>query len=82
MEAEIEAFDKEKENVNEKVYLMLIEWKSRKGSGATYQVLHDALCQPRVNHRDLADKFCIDARPSLVSTVKSRRVVTQFSQIL
>ena len=82
MDAEIKEFDIKKENVNEKVYLMLRKWKLRNGSGATYEVLYHALCHPYVNHHDLAYKFCIAASSSLVSTVKSRRVVTQFSQIL
>ena len=80
-EAEIEAFDKEKENVNEKVYSMLMEWKDREGPGATYRVLYAALCHRLVNRRDLAYKFCIAASSSLVSTLSSR-VVTQFSPIL
>ena len=79
--AEIEEFDEEKENVNEKVYLMLITWISRNGSKATYGVLYKALCDPYVIHHDLAYKFCIAASSSLVSTLSSR-VVTQFSQIL
>ena len=81
VEAEIEAFDEEKENVNEKVYSMLMEWKHREGLVATYGVLYEALCHPFVNRRDLAYKFCIAASSSLVSTLSSR-VVTQFSPIL
>ena len=67
-EAEIKTFDMENEQVSEKVYMMLIKWKSREASDATYQVLHDALCHPSVNRRDLAYKFSTDASPSLVST--------------
>ena len=61
-------FDKDNENVSETVYTMLIEWKQREGSRATYRVLHDALCHPLVNREDLAYKLCIDASSSLVST--------------
>ena len=80
-EAKIEALDYEKENVNEKAYSMLMEWKHREGHGATYGVLYHALCHSFVNRRDLAYKFCIAASSSLVSTLSSR-VVTQFSPIL
>ena len=79
--ASIVAFDKNNENVNEKVYSMLMEWKHREGRRATYGVLYHALCHPFVNRRDLAYKFCIAASSSLVSTLSSR-VVTQFSPIL
>ena len=81
VDASIVAHDKEKENVNEKVYSMLMKWKDREGSGATYRVLYDTLCHSLVNRRDLAYKLCIAASSSLVSTLSSR-VVTQFSQIL
>ena len=67
-EAEIQTFDMENDKISEKVYMMLIKWKSREALDATYQVLHDALCHPRVNRRDLAYKFSTDASPSLVST--------------
>ena len=80
-EAEIDGFDIQKENVNEKVYSMLMKWKDREGPVATYGVLYAALCHPFVNRRDLAYKFCIAASSSLVSTLSSR-VVTQFSPIL
>ena len=66
--SEITVFHKGYEAFSEMVFAMLISWKSRQASGATYKVLHDALCHPRVSRRDLAEKFCIDASPSLVST--------------
>ena len=80
-QATIEALHKDNENVNEKVYSMLMKWKDREGSGATYRVLYDTLCHSLVNRRDLAYKLCIAASSSLVSTLSSR-VVTQFSPIL
>ena len=67
-EEEIQIFDMENDKVSEKAYMMLIGWKSREALDATYQVLHYALCHPRVNRRDLAYKFSTDASPSLVST--------------
>ena len=56
------------EDVRESVYRMLIAWKAKEGFYATYRVLHDALCNPLVRRRDLAEKFCIYERPFLVST--------------
>jgi len=41
-----------------KAYKMLRDWKAAKGSDATFQVLHDALCHHSVNRRDLAQKYC------------------------
>ena len=78
---DIEAFDIDNETLSGKVFMMLIVWKQREGSHATYQVLYDALCHPFVQRQDLAETFCIYERPFLVSTLSSR-VVTQFSQIL
>ena len=38
---------------------MLLEWKRRRRSKATYKVLHNALCQESVKREDLAAGFCI-----------------------
>jgi len=57
-ESKLTAFDKENEEYSEKPYKMLLFWKQREGSAATYQVLHDALCHPLVNRRDLAEEIC------------------------
>ena len=56
-EAELTALDLENREWSEKVYKMLRHWKERNGSTATYRVLHDALCHPLVNRRDLAEKL-------------------------
>ena len=37
---------------------MLMFWKQRDVSGATYQVLYDALCHELVQLKELAEKFC------------------------
>ena len=58
-EAELDAF-KRTEDLSEKVYEMLLRWKEKKGSKATFQVLNDALCHHLVQNRDLAEKFCCD----------------------
>ena len=65
---DIEEFDLNNRRFSEKVQRMLIAWKQREGSGATYRVLYDALCDPLVNRRDLAEKFCTYWDSFLVST--------------
>ena len=57
-EARLTAFDEINEEKCEKIYKMLLHWKERNGSAATYMVLHDALCDPLVSRKDLAEKFC------------------------
>ena len=56
-EARLTAFDNENKEWSEKIYKMLLHWKARNGSAATYTVLHDTLCHPLVNRRDLAEEF-------------------------
>ena len=63
----IEVFDEDNEELRDKVYTMLITWKSREASYATYQLLHRALCHSLVNRPDLAEEFCM-RRSFLVST--------------
>ena len=79
--AEIETLDYDNKNLRQKGFKMLMAWKQREGSDATYQVLHHALSRRLVGRRDLVERFCIGPGPFLVSTLSSR-VVTQFSQIL
>ena len=55
----LDAIDKENEEYSEKAYKMLLKWRNKKGSGATFQVLHDALCHRLVNRQDLAQEFCL-----------------------
>ena len=58
-EAKISAYHKQHEELDEKAYHMLRDWKERKGSGATYEVLYDALCdEERVACRNLAEEIC------------------------
>ena len=56
--AKLEEFDHCKWRLSEKAYEMLMEWKQKEGSEATYRVLHEALCHKFVNRTDLADKIC------------------------
>lgn len=58
-EAALEAIHRENEECSEKAFKMLLEWKQAKGSGATFGVLHEALCDSVVNRHDLAKEFCV-----------------------
>ena len=55
---ELQEFDKGHDKLAEKAYAMLIAWKEKEGSAATYRVLNKALCDIRVKRRDLAQQFC------------------------
>ena len=57
-EAQLQEFDTGYGKISEKAYAMLLAWKQRDGSGASYSVLYKALCDKRVKRRDLAQKFC------------------------
>ena len=57
-EAELTALGKDNEEWSEKALAMLIKWKGKKGSKATYRCLYDALCHDLVNRKDLAEEFC------------------------
>ena len=57
-EAEITIFNKDNVEINEKSYQMLLGWRQRKASSATYKVLFDALCHHVVGRRDLAENIC------------------------
>ena len=58
-EAALKAIHKENEECSEKAYQMLLKWKQAKGSGATFGVLHEALCDSVVDRQDLAEEFCV-----------------------
>ena len=57
-EAQLQEFDNGHEQISEKAYAMLLAWKQRVGSGATYIILNQALCDDLVDRRDLAQEFC------------------------
>ena len=57
----VDAIDKDYHNIREEAYQMLKKWKEAKGTGATFQVLHDALCHDFVQRKDLAEEFCLVA---------------------
>ena len=44
----------------EKGYNMLLAWKQKNGSAATYEILNAALQHELVQRRDLAEQFCLN----------------------
>lgn len=57
-ESKITAIDKENEELSEKAYKMLLHWKQNDATGATYQILFEALNHRLVCRSDLAEKYC------------------------
>ena len=64
-EPQLTEFDKDNEAWSEKALAMLMTWKERDGSDATYQVLHDALCHEYVEPGELFSNDILRARLSL-----------------
>ena len=54
--AQITEHDKNNDKLSEKAYDLLMTWKERDASDATYRVLHKALSD--VKRKDLAQEFC------------------------
>ena len=46
------------QGLDEKAYRMLLCWKEKNGSKATYRVLNEALCSEFVSCRKLAEDIC------------------------
>ena len=59
-QAAISNFDEAKRRLAKKAFEMLIAWKQKEGSNATYKVLYDALCNKKVQCKLLAERFCCD----------------------
>ena len=57
-QAAITRFDSSHKGLNKKAFKMLIAWRRKEGAGATYKVLYDALCDKRVQCKELAQQFC------------------------
>ncbi|KAM7435739.1 hypothetical protein ABFA07_014354 [Porites harrisoni] len=55
-QAQITEHDKSNDKLSEKAYNLLMAWKGRDASAATYRVLHKALSD--VERSDLAQEFC------------------------
>ena len=60
------AFHMENRGWFEKSYRMLLHWKERNGSTATYTILHDALCHPLVKRTDLAEQLMTGNIPPIL----------------
>ena len=56
--AEIQGFDHVRKELKDKSLCMLLRWKEKRGAGATYKVLYEALCHEYVDRKDLAQQFC------------------------
>ena len=61
-EATIDDFDQANNKLAEKAYKMLMAWKQKKGSEATYKVLYDALCDELVECKFLAEQYCCNKK--------------------
>ena len=59
-QAAITRFDRDLKGLNEKAFQMLIAWRKKEGADATYIVLYDALCDKRVQCKELAQRFCCE----------------------
>ena len=74
LEGEVERIKEDNRgNVSEQAYRMLLNWKQRKGSLATLQVLGEALKKPTVSRKDLAQKYCKNENPGSWETGKKFR---------
>ena len=58
-ESRIDYFQSDYNKTMERAYRMLVHWKERNGSAATYQVLYEALTNALVGRADLAERFCL-----------------------
>ena len=52
--AELTALHKDKEKWSEKAFAMLMKWKEKKASSATYRCLYDALSHELMNRREMS----------------------------
>ena len=59
-QAAITGFDEDNRGLKKKAFKMLMAWKQREGSNATYKVLCDALCDKKVQCALLAQQFCCE----------------------
>ena len=59
-ESKIIAIDANEEELSEKAYKMLLQWKQANGRRATYEVLFEALDHKLVDRIDLAIKYCCE----------------------
>ena len=77
-EVNLTMIDDENTEFFKKIYKMLLHWKERNGSTATYTILHDALCHPLVNRTDLAERL-ITGNISLILQLNKNTVTYKYS---
>ena len=77
-EVKLMMIDDENTEFIEKIYQMLLHWKERNGSTATYTILHDALCHPLVNRTDLAEQL-ITGNISLILQLNKNTIIYKYS---
>ena len=73
----IENFDSAKRELEDKAFKMLMAWKQKEGSNATYKVLYDALCNKKVQCKLLAMRLSTPW-PKSVCMKDSRLVSASF----
>lgn len=56
----IRGIDKDFDSLHEKGFQMLIHWKQKNGSDASYKVLSDALKDDILDRKDLAETYCYE----------------------
>ena len=57
-EAELENIEQRHKDLEKRGYAMLMHWKQKNSSAATYQILNAALQDERVQRKDLAEQIC------------------------
>ncbi len=57
-QSQLTAFHKENERLSDKAHRMLMSWKQREASAATYRILYNALTHNLMACRLLAEEFC------------------------
>ena len=77
-EESLTIIDDENEKFLQKNFNMLLRWKERNGSTATYTILHDALCHPLVNRTDLAEQL-ITGNISLILQLNKNTITYKYS---
>ena len=68
-DAQLQEINKGHDQLSEKGYHMLKDWRQKKGSAATYQALCEGLEHKLVQRQDLAEKFCYINGNNLFSTI-------------
>ena len=57
-EAKLQDIKQRYEELSERGYHILLDWKQKNGREATYQILNSALQHKLMQHKDLAEQIC------------------------